>query len=406
MVDGNRRTPGAGTGSARCDEGVALLLVLVFILLLSVVVVDFSYETQVEASQVSNTNAEFEAYLAAKSAVATGFAILQADWQPPVTPSGNRVGAPMGTGTYNPNDPNDPNNPNNQPPVYDARIEEWGQLTSLEQLNNAEARCIIEDESGKLNLNALLDRANNTEREAQIAVLRNLFEGYEVEEDPTDAILDWLDMDENIRELGAESSDYETLDIPYAHAGPMASIEELLLIRGITRGLYFDLNQGVTEEQPDNKSNPNDVSGNTDQEYPESLARWLPDLLTVLGNPEGKININTARRPLLEAVFYALQAPDPAGAAEAVCQRQLSEPFADLGEVSSVTGVNTDLFVIDSDWFRIQGDGRCGETMVRIEAYVQRMKRATTLDPNSKTPPPDDPTLGPTFKIWDWRVYR
>jgi len=56
-----------------------LLLALLFVVLLSAIVTDFMYKIQVEASLVSSSNSDHDAYLAAKSGVATAMSILHAD---------------------------------------------------------------------------------------------------------------------------------------------------------------------------------------------------------------------------------------------------------------------------------------------------------------------------------------
>ena len=55
-----------------------------------------------------------------------------------------------------------------------------------------------------------------------------------------DAILDWVDADDKPRESGAESSYYAGLGVPYGprNAEP-SSLEELLLVRDVTRDLLF-----------------------------------------------------------------------------------------------------------------------------------------------------------------------
>lgn len=59
-------------------------------------------------------------------------------------------------------------------------------------------------------------------------------------EDVADAILDWLDDDDETRTYGAESDYYATLPTPYSAAnGPLQSVEELLLVRGVTPTLLF-----------------------------------------------------------------------------------------------------------------------------------------------------------------------
>ncbi len=60
-------------------------------------------------------------------------------------------------------------------------------------------------------------------------------------EDVADAILDWLDEDDLPRPLGAEFDDYYLhLPTPYKPTnGPIESIEQLLLVRGVTPQLLF-----------------------------------------------------------------------------------------------------------------------------------------------------------------------
>jgi type II secretory pathway component PulK len=55
-----------------------------------------------------------------------------------------------------------------------------------------------------------------------------------------DAILDWLDEDDDAREFGCESDYYATLNPPYAPKnGPLDTVEELLRVRGVTPQLLF-----------------------------------------------------------------------------------------------------------------------------------------------------------------------
>jgi len=71
-------------------------------------------------------------------------------------------------------------------------------------------------------------------------------------EDIADAILDFIDADDEPREFGAEREYYSQLPIPYAPVnGPLQSIEQLLLVRGVTPSLLFGLDQnrnGVLEQ--------------------------------------------------------------------------------------------------------------------------------------------------------------
>jgi type II secretory pathway component PulK len=63
-------------------------------------------------------------------------------------------------------------------------------------------------------------------------------------EDTADAILDWIDSDDQPRPLGAEYDYYAGLSPPYAPKnGPLDAIDELLMVRGVTPVLLFGLDQ-------------------------------------------------------------------------------------------------------------------------------------------------------------------
>lgn len=96
----------------------------------------------------------------------------------------------------------------------------------------------LEDESTRLNVNALLMTDQVSENAG-----RNLLMGLPgMTEDIADAILDWIDEDDEMREYGAESDYYLGLDPPYsAKNAPLDTVEELLLIRGISPQMLFGI---------------------------------------------------------------------------------------------------------------------------------------------------------------------
>lgn len=68
-------------------------------------------------------------------------------------------------------------------------------------------------------------------------------------EDVADAILDWLDEDDEPREFGAEAEYYNGLSPAYSpRNGQIETVEELLLVRGVTPQLLFgaDVNRNGT----------------------------------------------------------------------------------------------------------------------------------------------------------------
>src|SRR5262249_12987180 len=68
-------------------------------------------------------------------------------------------------------------------------------------------------------------------------------------EEVANAILDWIDADDQLRTNGAEDEYYQTLQPPYhCKNAPLDSLEELLLVRGVTPELLFgnDTNRNGT----------------------------------------------------------------------------------------------------------------------------------------------------------------
>jgi len=100
----------------------------------------------------------------------------------------------------------------------------------------------LDNESSRLNLNTVLLADNYGENGA-----RNLLMSLPgMTETIADAILDWIDSDNDQRQVGAEQEYYSALAPPYApRNGPLGSIEELLLVRDVTPALLFgaDLNR-------------------------------------------------------------------------------------------------------------------------------------------------------------------
>lgn len=89
------------------------------------------------------------------------------------------------------------------------------------------------DEGGKINLNQVDE-----------ATLRQTFTnlGFDAKlgEILTDTIQDWRDTDPLVRIHGAESDYYLSLPVPYpAKDGPFDSVDELLLVSGVTPGLFY-----------------------------------------------------------------------------------------------------------------------------------------------------------------------
>lgn len=179
----------------------------------------------------------------------------------------------------------------------------------------------IEDESGRLNVNALLALESNSEQllPAVDLLLDEEESGLDSEnlavsllmalpgmtEEIADAILDWLDEDDEARPYGAESETYSLMQTPYSAAnGPITSVDELLLVRGVTPELLFGAD-----------ANRNGVlDADEQQRYQVTVdspgALGWSSLLTVYGSesnlrPDGTVRVNVNETDL-ELLFEDL----------------------------------------------------------------------------------------------------
>lgn len=131
------------------------------------------------------------------------------------------------------------------------------------------------DEAAKLNLNAAiqLDPTGQMLHDA-LMKLPNMTE------EIADAIVDWLDADDTERANGAESSYYSGLPQPYRPKnGPLNSLDELLLVRGVTWQLLYG-----NDRNRNGKLDPGEEDGN-------DFNRGWSEFLTIYGR---ELNVDSA----------------------------------------------------------------------------------------------------------------
>ncbi|MDB5345345.1 MAG: Type secretory pathway component PulK-like protein [Schlesneria sp.] len=109
-------------------------------------------------------------------------------------------------------------------------------IAPVEQATHSNAiRYGLMDESAKLNLNLLLTMKLEDD---EIHTLLLNIPGMTIE--AADCILDWIDTDDTKRPYGAESEIYEAMSPPYrAKNGPLESLDELLMVQGVTPALLY-----------------------------------------------------------------------------------------------------------------------------------------------------------------------
>ena len=116
----------------------------------------------------------------------------------------------------------------------DSPDEAWARYSAVLPLDNGVVEVQIDDLSGRINLNDLVDasgRVNDVTRER----LTRLVQVLGVTTVNVDALIDWIDSnDETISAYGAEDGEYLIQDPPYRAANqPFTSVTELLLMDGI-----------------------------------------------------------------------------------------------------------------------------------------------------------------------------
>ena len=258
----------------RGERGVALLMVLMIVSLLTAVIVDFSFQTRLDARLAANMRDELEAGILARSGYEMALALLNQD---AIEDSGTQA-------------PNTPPTGGTETAVSDllhqARRQASGQGAStagLDTLQDLWARTDllqipletgqnltvgVTDLSGRINLNAIIIRdASGAEQlnrpvfEQLITLVQQAQESLGLKndknkdplgslsaEDIAYAIADWVDADEvRLSDGGFEDEYYNTLEDPYSSKnGPFDSAAELQLVAGVDDALYGAIKNAVT----------------------------------------------------------------------------------------------------------------------------------------------------------------
>jgi DNA uptake protein ComE-like DNA-binding protein len=200
-------------------------------------------------------------------------------------------------------------------------------------------------ETSRFNINRIMEFENDddelTDPFEQVSFIPGMTE------DITNAILDWIDSDEEIRPGGAETATYEALAIPYsARNGPLESIDELLQIQGVTPALFYgeDANRnGILDPNEDDgaKRPPADnADGVLDFGWRDYFTVSSRERNTTFDGEE-RININQA---LMTELFDAVEeAFDTETATFIVAYRLWGNEKADPATVQSLTVEQKDL---------------------------------------------------------------
>jgi general secretion pathway protein K len=244
---------------------------------------------------------------------------------------------------------------------FDSLQEYWADpltFSPASQFEEGRFEVRIKDHSGRIHINKLVDtkgKVNKNQRE----LLERFFNSEEFDLEPEDvgdildAMTDWIDPDNEVTKFGAEDSYYQSLEKPYAcKNGPMEFLDELLLVKGITRELF----------------------------YGEEGRPGISSYLTTHG--QGLININTAEPLILRSLSQHM---DQEIVEEMVSFREneendLSKPvwYKKVQGMSSEVKID-DLVTTSSHFFEINSVGLKGAMSKAVTSLVERKEGGLTV---------------------------
>ncbi len=303
------------------DRGVALVLVILMISIIIAVTLQLNISSRSEIYEAANLGDGIRAACAAKSGFYMGEALLIEDIRD-----------------------------------LDSLNEDWANLESVSAgsgtlFDGEYFRLNIEDESGKIPINSLI-KENQQYNDGIKELLKRFLAlpEFDLDEqqvrDIVDAVKDWIDEDSEVTGFGAENMYYRGLEDPYAcKNGHLDCIEELLMIKEITKNLYYG-----TDDTP-------------------GIAKYL----TLHG--KGEININTAPNLILKALSDGITDEMVSDMDE--FRRDEENNLSDSLWYKKVQGMDSisitpSLIITKSDIFRITSTGYLNDISKRVSGVIER----------------------------------
>ena len=220
----------------------------------------------------------------------------------------------------------------------DSKKDDWATVLPPIPVEGGTIGGSIEDLQGRFNINNLADPKDK----AALDAFRQLLDINKIPPDLMNAVLDWLDADQQARfPAGAEDVDYLQGEHAYrAGNGLMGSVSELLYIKGFTYPMY------------------------------EALAPALIALPTS-GTP---VNVNTASPLVLRMIVKGLSESD----AEELAKDLAKNPVDDIKDFlanSLVKGkpVATNGIDVRSGYFMIHAYARIGRARAILDSVIHRV---------------------------------
>jgi len=282
----------------RRSESGAILIISIFVLAALIgLVVSLSQATRVEMRAARNFAAELQCRALADAGVYLAAVTLQ----------------------------------NDQTPYVDTEDDDWYLLgengTAEYELGEGTYRVQVVDACARLDVN----RATRDE----LLMLPGMTE------EIADAIIDWRDADDEPSEAGAESDIYEAFPSAYrTRNGPFQSLDELLLVSGVTPSLLYGT--------PDGKAT--DPTATTEKPWCELLT-VRSNSQEVAADGQSRLDINQASADQLMQLPVGLTQQQ----AQAIVIRRQQTQFTSLGTLFTVAGIPQDTAAQLIDYVKIGG---------------------------------------------------
>ena len=309
------------------ERGIALILVILMISIIIAVTLQLNRSSRSDVYEAANMSDGIKLHYIVKSGFNGGQVVLIAD-----TNSFNTLNENWET----------------KMELISAKWESMFPNTSL-KIN-------IEDESGKIQINKLITGNNYNPDIGDLLIRLLSLPEFKLSQNKikeiVDSLKDWMDADDEVTGSGAENSYYMSMEKPYqVKNGPLDCIEELLMVRGITRELLYG-----TKETP-----------------------GLMNYLSIYG--DGRININTAPKLVLKALSTKItdDAADRMDEYRKTEGADLSDPMWYKKITGAATiSIDSRLITTKSDYFKITSRGKLGNMTGQVSGVIKRDKDKKT----------------------------
>jgi general secretion pathway protein K len=304
----------------KSERGIALLVTMMALALMALLVMDFTSAASLGYRAAAGQANQLRAEYLARSAIGVGLSLLSED-------------ARQDSLSKTP---------------HDGLDEQWAMPYPPVPLGGGVAQVSIVDEARKIDINLLINPRTGQPNPIYLGIIERLFTNIGVSPALVPAIVDWLDPDSIESPGGAEADYYLTLIPPYEpRNGPMPTIGDLRMIKGVDDATFFRLQQFLTTE------------------------------------PEPRVNINTAPPEVIAALVPQLS--DNISMVKEIIQARTVQPFLMITDVGNLAGLGDiatplmRLITTRSAYFTLTGVGIFAGSRQRVIGTFRRNANGTAM---------------------------